>query len=181
MRRFGRGHSAHARGDRPVKDGVRKREQRADLERARSRRGDDEHAAKAHQQRQPARQADCFLEQQRRGERRKQRRGEIDGGGAGERHQAERDQQECLRAALRNRAQHVMAKALRAEHGKPGVRQDEERAGEERDRRAGEQHLADRIARHQPFRDCARNGEHDRGADHVENAERDMLPPRGLR
>ena len=56
MRRFGRGHSAHARGDRPVKDGVRQREQRADLVRPRSRCGDDEHAAKAHQQRQPARQ-----------------------------------------------------------------------------------------------------------------------------
>ena len=117
LRRFRRGHSAHARGDRPVKDGVRQREQRADLERARSRLGDDEHAAKAHEQRQPARQAYRFLEQQRRGQGRKQRRGEVDGGGAGERHQAERDQQEHLRAALRNRAQHVMAKASRAEHG----------------------------------------------------------------
>src|SRR5207247_1390036 len=44
------------------------------------------------------------------------------------------------------------------------------------DRRAGEQHLADRIARHQPFRDRARGREHYGRAEHVENAERNVLP-----
>jgi hypothetical protein len=49
----------------------------------------------------------------------------------------------------------MMAQALRAKDREAGLRQDEQRAGNERDRGAGEQHLADGIARHQPFRDRA--------------------------
>jgi hypothetical protein len=74
-----------------------------------------------------------------------------------------------------------MVQPLRAKDGQPGVRHDEQRTGDERDRGAGEQHFADRIARHQPFRRGARGREQGGGADHIENAERNMLAPLRLR
>jgi len=72
-----------------------------------------------------------------------------------------------------------MAQPVGAENRKPGPRQEEEHADNERDCRAREQHLTDRIARHQPFRRRARPREHDGGEDHVEDAERNVFTPRG--
>ena len=181
LRRFGCRHASHAHGDRPVEDGVRQCEQRADLERSSSGMGDDEHAAKAHEQRHPTSRPHRLLEQQRGDEGREQRRGKVDGDGAGKRHQAEGDQQKRLRAPLRNRTHHVMGQAPRAKDGKPGLRHDEERASDERNQGSGEENLADRVACHQPFRNGARGRKHNGGGDHVENAERDMFPSRRLR
>ena len=47
--------------------------------------------------------------------------------GARERHQAESDEQERLRERLRHRTHGMMAQAMRAKHGEPGMRQDEQR------------------------------------------------------
>ena len=57
---------------------------------------DDEHAAKADQERRPARSPDRFLKHERRSKGGKQRRRKVDGNGARKRHHRECEEQESL-------------------------------------------------------------------------------------
>ena len=103
---------------------------------------------------------------------------EVDRGRAGERHHAERDQQQRLRGELRHAAQHVGGRPARVQHGPAGGRQGECREQDQRDEDAAEQHLADRIGRDQPFRGGAGEREDHARRDHVEDRLRNPLLPR---
>jgi len=108
---------------------------------------------------------------------RKPRRRKIDGDRAGERHQAEGEQQGCLRNRLRQAARQVIERTMRREHRQAGDRQHHDGAGHERGQRAQEQHFADRIDRDQPFAGRRRAGKQHRCDDHKNNTARHVLGP----
>ena len=105
----------------PYSTALPMREQRADAEAVGAGRGHQQHAEEADDQRAGAREADLFLEPERGEQRGEQRRGEIDGDGAGDRHQAEGDQDQALRHRLGRAAADVIAQPLRAEYVRPGA------------------------------------------------------------
>ncbi len=104
-------------------------------------------------QRGAARQADLFLEPERGEQSREQRRGEIDGDGAAERHQREGDNDQALRHGLGAAAAKMVAQPVGAEYHQAGARQNQNGAGGERDDGAEEQNLGERIAADLPFGD----------------------------
>ena len=130
--RFGRRHAAHRGGDRAVDQRVREREQRADLERLGAGIGDDEDAEKAHDQREPARQSRHPPSASRRDQRGEQRRQKLIATAlaSGIRLNAMiRNVCETSATASASRGR----PALGVEHREPGMRQDEQRADDERD------------------------------------------------
>src|SRR5664280_128273 len=126
-----------------------------------------------------ARETDLFLEPDRGEQRGEQRRSEIDGDGAGERHQREGDDDQALRHRLRAAAAEVIAQARGAEYQEAGARQDQRSADDERDDGAEEQHLGERISHNLPFRQRAGDREHHGGGNHVEDAARHAVDARG--
>ena len=171
-------HAAHADGDGAEQDRIAERVERADLEGLAAGAGDDQHADKADHQRGPARPSDRLLEEKHRGQGGKQRRREIDRGGAGERHHAERDQQQGLRGELRHAAEHVSARPPRVEHRQAFGRQRIGGKQQQGDEHPAEQHLAGRVGGDQPFRGGAGEGEDRAGRHHVEDRQRNPLLPR---
>ncbi len=178
---FGRRHAAHAHHDRAEQDCVAEREQRADLKRIRAGRGDHQHAEKADEQGGPARGAHPLVQEVDRGERGEDRRREHDRRHAGERHHGEGDRQHGLRGALRAGSDQVRADPPRAKDHEAGRRQDECAKEDQRNERAGEQHLADRVGRDQPFRRGIRAGEYRARPDHQHDRERNVLAARARR
>jgi hypothetical protein len=75
----------------------------------------------------------------------------------------------------------MLAVAVRAQHGETGARQYDRRYGQEREQRAPERDLAQRIAVKLPFHDRIAAREHHGRQDHVEDAARDLVAPRDER
>src|SRR3954470_22282119 len=71
----------------------------------------------------------------------------------------------------------MRAQPGRAEHRKSRRRQDENAEREQADQGAGEQHLADRVGRDQPFRGGVRATEHRARGDHQEDRKRNVRAP----
>ena len=127
-----------------------------------------------------ARQTDFFLEPERGEQRGEQRRGEIDGDGAAERHQRKGDDDEALRHRLRAAAAEVIAQALRAEHGQSRARQDQHGADGERDRPRGR--TAPRRTNSWPpaiSRSPSSTANMTVALEHIENAARHAVGARG--
>ena len=72
----------------------------------------------------------------------------------------------------------MLAVALRLPDTPPGARQHDRRDGQEREQRAPERNLAQRIGGKLPFHDRIAAGEHHGRADHVGDPERDLVAPR---
>ena len=168
-------HAANAGGHGAEQDGVAEREQGADLEGVAAGVGDDQDAKEADHQDNGTLPANRLFQEDRRGQRGEQRRGEVDGRGAGQRHQAEGDQQQALRGRLRNGSYQVRRRPAGAEHDQPVHRDDECSAGDQATEGAEEKHLTDRIEVDQPFRRRAGEREQHRRCHHVPDGKRNAF------
>ena len=88
-------------------------------------RGHQQHAEEARGQRAGAGKSDLFLQPQRGEQGCEERRRKINGDGAGQRHQAERDDDQALRGGLRRAPSEMVAQPPCAQHEEAGARQDQ--------------------------------------------------------
>ncbi len=130
---------------------------------------------RANDERGPAGGAGTLSEPDHRNQCRKQWRREIDGDGAGERHQREGQNTEGLGDRLRQSARDMVAWTPGGENPKPGEWQHRGRGDGECGQRAEAHHLADGVDRDLPFRSGTREREQQGRAGHEQDPARNVV------